>query len=183
MVINTYDYAQYDSYDKMSNNCIGYLIDNNEDIWKLMKYIDNDPLSHANLTKQEKREMIYCGQPDTTEFRVFLDRGQDDALTENQCILRVSPYTIHPVDYTNGKVSMLFEVYSGYKINHMTANDYYTTRVDCMIKNLILTLNGSDIAGLGRISLNKKQSYDNGTKSYGSIPWKGAWLIMSNNMV
>lgn len=179
---NSYDYAQYDMYDRISNNCVEYLMNNSEDIWKLLKYTDNTPLENDNLTKQEKRSLIYNGQDDTTQFRVFLDRGQDDALTEAQCILKVSPYTIHPIDYTNGKVSVLFEVYCGYKINHIIAADYYTTRVDCMIKNLILTLNGADITGLGRISLNKKQSYDNGTKLYGTIPWKGAWLIMSNNM-
>ncbi len=179
---NSYDYAQYSQYDQISNNCIEYLINNNEDIWKLLKYVDNKPLSHDNLTKKQKSELVYSGQPDSTEFRVFLDRGQDDAITEMQCVLKISPYSIHPVDYTNGKVSVLFEVYSGYKINHMVADDYYTTRIDCIVKNLILTLNGADITGLGRISLNKKQSYDNGTKQYGSSPWKGAWLIMSNNM-
>lgn len=179
---NTYGYAQYKAYDQLSNNCVGYLIENNEDIWKLLKYTDNDPLSHPNLTKSEKRSLIYGGQPDATKYRVFFDRGQDDAMTEMECILKISPYTIHPIDYTNGIVSMLIEVYSGYKINHINAGEYYTTRVDCIIKNLILTLNGSEIGGLGRIFLNKKQSYDNGTKPYGLAPWRGSWLIMSNNM-
>lgn len=180
---NFYDYAQYSSYDQISNNCIEYLINNNEDIWKMLKYTDNDPLSNPNLTKAEKQALVYSGQPDTTEFRVFLDRGQDDALTKTQCILKISPYSITPVNHTNGRVSVLFEVYCNYKINHIVASEYYTTRIDSIIKNLIQTFNGADIVGLGRLFLNKKQSYDNGVKSYGAAPWKGSWLIMSNNMV
>lgn len=185
-------YAEYDDYDKLSNNCIEYLMNNNEDVWKLLKYTDNMPLEHDNLTKNDKRMLVYSGmQQDTTDYRVFLDRGQDDAMTENQCVLKISPYTLHPSNSTNGKISMLFEVYCGYKINHIIANqrldngeisEYYTTRVDCVIKNLLKTFNGADIGGLGRLSLNKKQSYDNGVKQYGSIPWKGSWIIMSNNI-
>jgi len=181
MSIN-FEYAQYELYDRLSNNCIEYLMNNNEDIWKLLKYTGNNPLSNSNLTLSEKRALIYSGQPDTTDYRVFLDRGQDDAITETQCILKVSPYAIKPLSHTNGKVSMLFEIYCSYKINHITVDDYHTTRIDCLMKNLILTLNGADITGLGRISLNSKQSYSDGAKAYGSVPWKGSWLVMSNNM-
>jgi len=178
---NEYSYATYDMYDRISNNCIEYLINNNEDIWKLLKYQD-EPLFQPNLTLAEKQALIYCGQPDTTQYRVFLDRGQDDSFTETQCILKVSPHSLKPANYTNGRVSVLFEVYCHYKINHIATSEYYTTRIDSVIKNLIKTLNGADIVGLGRIFLNAKASYDNGVISYGASPWKGSWLIMSNNM-
>lgn len=174
-------YASYSEYPKFSYHCIDYLMNNNEDIWKLLKYGENTALIMPNLTLQEKAELIYDGSPDTTKYRVFLDRGQDDALTQEQCIIKISPTRISPVNRTVGKISMLFEVYCHYKMNHIKADSYYTTRIDYITQQIIQTLNGSEVGGLGVMYLNASQSKDNGTKQFGASPWKSSWLVMSNN--
>ena len=63
----------------MSYEILKYLILNNEDIWKLLKYTTPDALSKPNLTLAEKTALIYNGETDASPYRVFRQSCADDA--------------------------------------------------------------------------------------------------------
>jgi hypothetical protein len=172
-------YNKFYRLPKFSYNIIEYLLLNNEMIWKLLS--DNSPNAWniANLTKEQKGALIYKGEGDITTFKVFMDVGQDDAFTHETCVIRVSPYAIYPDNRTLGTVAMMLEVYSHYKINHLTN---YTTRVDTIIQQFLQTLNGANIGGIGVLFFDRMGSTDNRMHGGGSIPYKGKWLIMSTKV-
>jgi hypothetical protein len=171
-------YNTYDALPMMAYNCICRLMDENELVWKLLKYAHPDAWKQDNLTSEEKRAMIYTGQEDATKFRIFLDGGQPDVWTREDCILRISPYSIFPENRTIGTVTMIFEVFSHYKINHLSN---YTTRVDVVIAELLKTFNGADgIGGIGKLAFDSLSNKEIRVATGGQIPFKGKWMLMSN---
>jgi len=176
--INAGSYAQYEEFDNFSYNCIKYLMDNDEVVWKLLKYQTADAWDKPNLTPTEKRAMIYQGQDDTSLYKVFLDQGAPDVLTREDCIIRISPHSIFPENRVVGTISMIFEVYSNYHVNTLTN---YKTRVDMITKRFIQVFNGAnEIGGIGRLFFDKMGSESNRLEWGGQSPWKGRWIIMSN---
>lgn len=172
-------YNPYSGYDDYSYKCIKYLMENNELVWKLLKYKTPDAYSESNLTKQEKGAMIYNGSPDSTLFNVFLDGGSPDVLTREDTILRVVPYRMFPDNRTIGTVSMNFEVYAHYKVNTL---DNYKTRVDLIINELITLFNGVDLLGIGKFYFNYLASQTDKMREAGQIPFKGKQLMMSTRV-
>lgn len=170
-------YNSYSQYPMFSHNCISYLIENDDEIWKLLKYTSPDAWSKNTLTKDEKASLVYSGQPDETQFRVFMDVGADDSWKINACILRVSPLTIIPSNHIYGRVTMGFEVYSHYKINHLSN---YTTRIDSIIQRLLYIFNGTEIGGLGRLYFDIRGGSACRMSTIGAIPMKGKALVMCN---
>src|SRR5689334_8505417 len=139
-------YAQYELLDEIAYNCYKYLIENNEIIWKLIKYDDPDAWNRTDLTFDEKRALIYNGQDDLTLARAFMDLGQPDVWVKENSIIRLSPAIVNPDNRTMGSISVIMEVYSHYKINHLSN---YKTRIDMVAKQFIKTFSGVDIGGVG----------------------------------
>jgi hypothetical protein len=150
---------------------------NNEMIWKLLQYESPDAWSMPNLTQQEKSDLIYNGQINETDYHVFFDVGQDQSWTIQTSILRISVLEVNPLNYIYGNMTISFEVYSHYKISHLSN---YTTRVDTITQQLIKTFNGSEIGGFGRLYFDQKASYRTKVMSIGQIPFKGKALLMCN---
>jgi hypothetical protein len=172
------EYNKYTEFPFLSYNCISYLMQNNEDIWKLLKYNTANALNEPNLTNAQKAALIYKGQEKETDFRVFFDGGQDDSWKIECGILRIYPYDIDPINWKIGNISLCLQVFCHYKVNHLVN---YTTRVDTIIQNLIETLNGADIEGIGRLHFNKKAARMSGVRDIGTIPFRGKVLMMGNN--
>ena len=168
-------YDKFSNFDSISYNCIKYLMDNDEETWKLMYYNDADCWNKTNLTLDQKASLIYDGSPDETLFRVFQDSGQDNSWTVQACILRITPILAHPTNYVFGMMAIGFEVYSHYKINHTSL---YKTRLDMMAQRLIEVFNGAEIPGLGRLFFDSKASSYCRLSSIGAIPYKGKSLIL-----
>jgi hypothetical protein len=159
------EYNKFRDLPLVCYNVITYLINHNELIFKLLKYNDNRAFEKSDLTKEEKASLIYFGQGDTGDFRIFLDIGIDDSILKECTMIRVSPIEVRPTNYIYGFTSLGFEVYAHSKINSM-AN--YQTRVDTIIQQLLETLNGANIDGLGRLFFDPK----NGDRVtvFGAIP-------------
>lgn len=170
-------YNKFIQFPSVSYNIIKYLLEHEEQIWKVLYYTDPNAWNKPNLTMQEKTSLIYSGHSEEQNFRVFMDVGQDNSWTVEACILRISPLTLVPQQYVNGYMSVLFEVYSHYKINTM---DNYTTRVDYATQRLIEILNGAEIDGIGRIYFDFNASNSSKSVVIGSIPFKGRATIMCN---
>jgi hypothetical protein len=173
-------YNRFDGIQNISYECISYLINdaNSELLWKLLKYEDPDAwkndIDHPNLTKIEKGELIYQGQTNQTDFRVFMDTGAELPWTHQATILRIYPLDITPSNHIVGNVCVGFEVYSHYEINHLSN---YQTRIDTIIQLLLSAFNGQEIGLLGRLYFDKGKSK---VTSFGQIPYRGKFIIMCN---
>lgn len=165
---------------EMAYNCVGYLMRNDDIIWRILSNPQPDcldPQKYPNLTLEEKARLIYRGGDNVNDYRVFLDLGQDDAWAQEVSILRVSPLAIMPDTYVYGKVVMGFQVYTHNKANHLSN---YTTRTDTAIQRLIGVLNGAEINGVGRIHFDRRASSLCRVITIGRIPFSGKQLTMTN---
>jgi hypothetical protein len=173
-------YATYADFADYSYKCISYLMDNNETVWKLLKYNGADAWNESNLTHAEKAALIYNSEPDSTVFRVFMDSGNLDVWTKEICQLRIYPCRLFSENRTQGIVLMQFDFFCHYKINQLTN---YQTRIDLGIKELLGTFNGATVAGIGRLHFNGAESAEDKVLSDGQLPFKGKSIYMSNKDV
>lgn len=164
-------YNKYEYYKNLSYNIISYLMKNNELIWKLLKYNTADAWSQTNLTLEEKGSLIYDGSDDSTGYHVFLDEGNPDVHTREDCIIRVSPMEMYPENKIVGTILIGCEVYAHYKVN--TLSDY-TTRVDTIVQEFLTTLNGVAIDGvIGNLSFDRVMNQQIRQSMSGQTPFKG----------
>lgn len=173
-------FNKFEELPNLSYNCVAYLLEHEETMWRLLGNENADCLDtnkYPDLTMEEKVSLIYKGLDNITSCRVFLDVGLDDAWREETTILRVSPAIITPDTYVYGKVAMSFEVYSHFKVNHLTNN---STRDVSIVQRLIATLNGAEIPGLGRLYFDRNASSACKVLTIGRIPYKGMGLMMTN---
>jgi hypothetical protein len=175
--INEGSYAQYEDFDNYAYNCVKHLMDNDEVVWKLLKYKTPDAWNQPNLTRAQKAALIYAGQDNSADFNVFMDIGQPDVETTETCVIRLSPYSVFPDNRVYGTVSLMFEVYSHYKLNHL---GNYKTRVDMITKRFIQVFNGSVVGGIGKLFFDRMGSESNRLENGGQLPFRGRWIIMSN---
>ena len=135
-----------------------YLMVNNEEIWKLLKYDTPDALSKPNLTMEEKRKLIWNGTGDAEEYRVFRSPFLDDAITSQISQLRIYNSVFSPDNRSVGTIDISIECLCHNKIVNL---DNYESRPEVMIQQVIECLNGQDIAGVGVLAFDKDMSvYD-----------------------
>lgn len=157
-------------------NCVRHLMGANEEIWKLLKYNDPDCLSKSNLTNSEKADLIYKGEPDESQFKVFFDEGQIDAIITESTIMRIFLYSIFPENRTISTVTLAFDLFSHYRTNHMSN---YATRTEYMSQIVLQVFNGEQIPEVGQMFfdvLGNKEIRDYGQ---GQIPFRGKRLLLS----
>lgn len=176
--INKGSYAKYPNLDVYSYNCVKYLMDNDDEVWKLLKYTTHDAWNKPNLTKEEKAALIYNGTDDASLFKVFLDMGSPDVLTREDCLIRISPHSVFPDDRIIGTINMIFEVYCNYHCNTLSN---YRTRIDMITRRFLEVFNGVEIEGMiGKLYFDRFASESNRMEWGGQSPWKGRWIIFSS---
>jgi hypothetical protein len=178
-IIDRIGHNKYWQFSQLSYLCISYLMDNDEEIWKRLKYETSDAWEKTDLTHAEKAALVWAGVGEMTDFRVFMDTGQPDVWVEQPCVLRISPYNMFPENRTVGTIDMIFEVYSHFRINTLSN---YTTRVDSIIERLLEILNGAQVFGIGRLSFSLMGNNQVRADATGVPPFKGRWLLMSNKV-
>ena len=90
-------YNQHKAIRYITDRIIYHLIDNNEIIWKLLKYNSDDALMQPNLTKDEKVELIYKGGGLKADgFKVFRQAYVDDVELTDGSMIRVFLSNIIP---------------------------------------------------------------------------------------
>ncbi|MFZ2992529.1 MAG: hypothetical protein WA061_02325 [Microgenomates group bacterium] len=174
---DNYGYSQIEGFDDYSYNIISKLMTENEAIWKLLKHNTPDAWKESNLTTQEKRDMIYAGQPDETLYNVFTGDGQISAWVKEVCILRIFPLSLFPQNRTVTTTTIALDIYCHYRTSTLSN---YKNRVDVIVKELIQSLNGKDIGvGLGKIFFNAVAAKESRIYESGQIPYKGKRMVMS----
>lgn len=174
-------YNKYEPFPQYSYECIKYLRDNNQLIWKLLKYNTPDAWENSkpNLSPEEKGDLIWAGKGDSSDYRIFADDGVPDVETKEITRLSIYPYGISPDNRTVGSVSIMMEVYSHFKINTLSN---YETRVDRIIQQLLYTFNGVKVPnlGIGRIFFAKPGLGATRLESSGQLPFRGKWLLFGS---
>ena len=172
-----HEYNKFKQYPLTSYNIFQYLMNNEEQLWKILKYSDADAWNRPNLTMAEKASMIYAGQPNETEYRGFLDLGQDNSWTIEACFLRIAPLVLLGSTYVYGHMSIACELYCHYKISTLSN---YTSRLDYGTQRILEALNGADISDVGRLYFDTKASSEARSRPMGAIPYKGRVTILCN---
>jgi len=157
--LSTYNaYNEYQQIRSMEYSIISHLILNNDEIWKILNNASSNCLSGANLTTEQKGALIYQGQPDSTPYRVFLQPFTDDSFNEQQSQIRIYTSYIKPTNRVYGLIDFGIEVMSHNKICTL---DGYENRNVVLMQQIIETLNGSDINGVGLLTFDYSRSTNN----------------------
>ena len=175
-------YNKYRFLPKISYNILSNLMDNPESeiIWKLLKDTSRDAWNISNLTKQEKRRLIYDGSENgETNFSVFFDSGMDDSIDHEKAFLKIYPYFCIPENPYTGIVDVAFEIIAHYKVNTLSN---YRTRIDSIMAAIIASLNGSDVGGIGLMYFDSSRARMDKFQNFNQPPYKGKILIMSVNV-
>jgi len=170
-------YNTYPDFPRYSYKCIKYLMENNELIWKLLKYNTADAWDKPDITASEKASLIWNGYGTADEYRVFIDDGSPDSETKEVTILRIYPFGLSPDNRTVGTVTLMMETYSHFSINSLSN---YTTRVDKIIQQLLETFNGVVVDGIGRLYFDKRGTGALRLEMAGQLPFRGKWLLFGN---
>lgn len=177
------DYANYDKQVYFSYNIIEKLFEN-ENIWRLIAYDEPDalnPSTKSNLTTAEKKALIYRGEEDSSLFRVFQQPSTDDAFSNENTQLRVYPSITDPYKRTLAYVDIAFEILTHSKINTL---ENTTTRIDNLLSEILGTLNGKDINGVGNLFFDKSARSSNSARLRlnNNKNYFGFILIMTTNV-
>lgn len=180
---NESSYNQYDGLQNFTLLIIQHLMLNNEDIWKLLKYDTQDALEKPNLTREEKAKLIYPGASggDMDDYRVFRTPYLDDLTTNQQAQLRVYLESITPDTRLYGTVDVNIEVICHVKMIEL--NDYQN-RVESIVWQVIKTLNGADVGGIGKLFFDRSGSFYDLIKMnrYNNRNFYGYTITMSTKM-
>ena len=181
---NESSYNQYDGLQNFTLLIIQHLMLNNEDIWKLLKYDTQDALEKPNLTREEKAKLIYPGASggDMDDYRVFRTPYLDDLTTNQQAQLRVYLESITPDTRLYGTVDVNIEVICHVKMIEL--NDYQN-RAESIVWQVIKTLNGADVGGIGKLFFDRNGSFYDLIKMnrYNNRNFYGYTITMSTKMV
>jgi hypothetical protein len=181
------DNTEYNAFTNLPDipyNIVSHLIDNNDTVFKLLKY--NDPNawrsdgSHPNLTSLEKGVLVYDGIKDQADCRIFLDSGADDSVQSEISMVRISVAEAIPTNYVWGYLAILCEIYCHYKVNSLSN---YKPRDLMIAQSLLSTLNGADITGLGKLFFDSRYSSNSKMYTMGLPPFKFKALVFCSNML
>ena len=147
-------------------------------------------MSQPDVSEEERRALVYTNNGDSTPYRVFMSPFVDDAWEEQCSLLHIYVYGINPQSHITGKVHVCFECITHNKISNIygDASEYndesnpveldkngepitlYKNRVTEMLKNVIASLNGEMVNGVGVLQFNETLSpYDSAKASL----WNG----------
>lgn len=177
-------YNSLSALPKASYNILEYLALNNENIWKMLKYNSYDALSKPNLTMSEKLSFLWKNGKQE-DFGVFLTNLVGDAICESKCIFKIYQYYIHanPSAYISTPV-YAFDFLYGAQMALIEQDGIPVNRGDLFIHEILSTLNGVEIGGVGKFQFNDDLSrYDAARSVIGnSKTYTGVVLYMSTLM-
>lgn len=130
----------------------------NDNFFKLLKYNTYDALSKPNLTEDEKIAMICKDNEDMHNYNIFLTNVEPNELVQSKTILKIYRYDTLPDNYAMATVSYKMDILYGTKNAVVNYQGVPCARVDVMEMELMKTLNGADVAGVGLLQFNHELS-------------------------
>lgn len=130
----------------------------NDNFFKLLKYNTYDALSKPALSEDEKVAMICTDVDDMQNYNIFLTNVEPNELISSKTILKVYRYDTLPENSTLATICYRFDILYGTKNSMVGYNGVPCSRVDVMEMELMKTLNGADVAGVGMLQFNHELS-------------------------
>lgn len=170
----------------LSYKIVNYLIDNNEEVWKLL-YYSGDTINKPNLSKEQKINLISKNSySDTEGKKIFFTRYTSDAEQKAKTQLRLQIYGIQPEDSESMLVTILFQcIVDNQEATLQTDKSSFDNRALAIAQNIVGCLNGAivsdgttgiffnaEVSGLDNIYLT---SY--GEKFSGYDLYLSTWLV------
>lgn len=139
----------------VASKIFDFLISDNLEVtnkfWKILKYADYDCLEKDNLTKSERRKIIYTHGGIMNDYNVFLNAPLVNVeQIENKSMIKVYKVRTKPNTRMEFILSYAFEIIVGSNIINMSDGDDMVSRVDMLESCLISSLHGRDF-GFGKI--------------------------------
>ena len=137
----------FHNYSNFTYEIIKTLVLKGKNFWKLLKYATPDALEQDDLTEEEKLELIYKGEEDSTPYPIFRIPFTDDAFDERIYKIHIFPYVTDPYLRTNGNQNFLIQIVCHNKIGTLEDG---RARCDVILEEIGSIINGADIGGIGR---------------------------------
>lgn len=179
-------FNRFVNLDSIEDRIINYLINsetkNAKRIWKLLKYGTIDALNQKDLTKKERSKLIYRGEDEQTDKRIFMQSYLDDAFTVQCSLLKIYVDSVVPINHLVANVNIGIDIMSHSKVQ-IVYNDamddienpdlyrevesqiVYKNRNTLLLKCILAELNGANIEGVGQLQFNQKASVFNQSRS------------------
>jgi hypothetical protein len=149
-------YNRFNQLPYVPYQIISYLAEQNDRIFKLLKYNDIDALNKPNLTMEQKRQLIWDGQDDMENYNIFLTNVQPNEEIKNRTIMKVYRYNMEPDNQVSAIACYRFDILFGSKIPLVTYNGITCNRGDVIEMEIMRSLNGEDVAGVGFLQYNNQ---------------------------
>lgn len=149
--------AQFNKYSQMPfipYRITEYLANNNENIWKILKYDDYNCLDKPNLSFEEKMKLIWTNESDQENYRVFFSYLIENSMIESTTILKIFRPSTVPTSNIAGKSAYQFDILYGGKISVIEYRGIPCPRGDVIEHELLKTLNGKYVGGAGQLQFN-----------------------------
>lgn len=130
----------------------------NDNFCKLIYYNTIDALTCPNLSMKEKKNLIWTGQDNMDDYNIFMTNVQPNEETINRTILKVYRYNTSPSNNVRAVVSYAFELLYGTKMPLVNYNGVTCNRGDVIEMEIMKTLNGEDVAGVGFMQYDNRLS-------------------------
>jgi len=130
----------------------------NDNLFKLLKYNNYECLSEPNLTMEEKADMIWKDQTNMADFYVYLTNVEPDELINSKTILKIYKYDNNPITPMMSTISYRLDILCGTKNALVNYNGVPCPRLDMIEMEILNSLNGEDVAGVGYLQFNHELS-------------------------
>lgn len=188
-------FNRYQNLDSIEAKIISHLLNSQSKaaqiLWKILKYDTMDALSHENLTYDQRQELIFQENGQSTGKRVFYAPFVDDAWQEQCSSLYVYVANIYPKDHEVAIIGVNIETVVHSKVSIINGDsdvDFYKNveevnpndtgldtegnnvvafknRETVLLKCVLAELNGLYIDGVGYLQLNTRVLPDSNSKN------------------
>lgn len=157
-----------------------------ENLWKCLKYNDKDCLEKDNLTYEEKLNLIWNGDSDTQDYRVFNTIMLPNSLDESKEMTQIRLYEkqLIPTNQYNALVLFEIDIFTNDKTNALYNERGVLVEKTSYIQNscLLPLLNGIDL-GIGYNYLRFDRETSRGSQSMiglsNSKSWYGRYFVLA----
>ena len=149
---NNYKFMPYIPY-----RIIEYLAYNNENLWKILKYNTYDCLSNDDLTFDEKMQLVWSYQPNQEDYRIFFTALVENMIPTSETMIKIYKDITLPRSTVNAVAGYEIDILYGGKISLIDYNGIPCNRGDVCEAEILSTLNGVEINGVGKLEFNIKK--------------------------
>ena len=150
-------YNKYISMPYIPYRIIEYLANNNENLWKILKYNTYDCLSEDDLTFEEKMELVWSHEANQEDYKIFLTALVENMIPVSGTIIKIYKEMTLPRNHINAVAGYEIDILYGGKISLVEYNGIPCNRGDVCEAEILSTLNGVEVDGVGKLEFSMKK--------------------------